>query len=76
MIPLVNFPLYVTKEAYSSFNGVKGHGCFLVCLKTSCPLAMKLFEERKAYKLNVCKMNVYKIDKYNLRKDKHAIECT
>ncbi len=41
MIPLLNFPLYVIKEVYSFFNGVKGYGCFLVCLKTSYPLAMK-----------------------------------
>ncbi len=73
MIPSLNFPLYVTKEAYSFFNGVKGHGCFLVCLKTSCPLAMndtnwentKLIEtiwQKKAYKLKVCKINVYKLN--------------
>ncbi len=72
MTPLVNFPLYVTKEAYSFFNGVKGHGCFLVCLKTSCPLAMKQFAKRKAYKLNQCKLDKYKIDKYNLSKEKHT----
>ncbi len=73
MIPLVNFPLYVTKEAYSLFNGVKGHSCFLVCLKTSCPLAMKQFAAKNAYKLNDHKMNAYKIDKYNLRKEKHKL---